>query len=162
MRALIRALALAVLTALAAPLAAAQSDDVPVDVADDDAVMNAAIAEARRTLPEFWAAFEAKAPGTEMFMLKLRLEQDGMGEHFWMANIERKDGKIFGTLDNEPYYVKTVKKGQRLEIPEADISDWSFIRNGKFVGNRTMCAVLHTLPKAEADYWRDQFETPCP
>ncbi|MFX8262435.1 hypothetical protein ABTL46_21520, partial [Acinetobacter baumannii] len=60
--ALVVLLALALLTAAAAPTLA--EDHAPIiDVPNGDAEMNAAIAKARASLPVFWASYEAPKLG---------------------------------------------------------------------------------------------------
>jgi len=59
-------------------------------------------------------------------------------EHFWVTDIERQDGKVMGTINNAPNIVASVKLGDRIEIPEAEIQDWYYMRGGKMVGNETI------------------------
>jgi uncharacterized protein YegJ (DUF2314 family) len=37
-----------------------------------------------------------------------------------------------------PKIVTSVKVGDRIDIPEADITDWSYMRAGKYAGMFTM------------------------
>ncbi|WP_254510986.1 YegJ family protein [Anatilimnocola floriformis] len=125
--------------------------DRTVNVQGDDAEMNAAIEKARETLPNFWEAFEKRDRGVGDFAIKVRITDANGVEHFWANNVERKDGKIFGVINNDPNTVKSVKMGDRIEIPEADISDWLYMRaDGKMVGNRTLRPLLKTLSADEA------------
>jgi uncharacterized protein YegJ (DUF2314 family) len=45
---------------------------------------------------------------------------------------------LIGTVDNDPEIVTNVKVRDRVEIPEKDISDWMYMRDGKMYGNRTI------------------------
>jgi uncharacterized protein YegJ (DUF2314 family) len=47
--------------------------------------------------------------------------------------------------------VRKVKLGQRIEIPEADISDWLYMRDGKMVGNGTVRPLFKHMPAAEVE-----------
>lgn len=123
--------------------------DPLIMVDDNDAEMNAAIAKARETLPKFWTAFDHPAAGQEHFNLKVKIADGKEGEFFWMENVEKKDGKIFGTIGNEAELVHNVKMGQRIEIPEADISDWFYMQDGKMVGNYTIRALFKHMPADE-------------
>jgi uncharacterized protein YegJ (DUF2314 family) len=138
---------------------AADGDGV-ISVSADDAEMNAAIAKARATLPDFWKAFDHPSSGDSDFALKVRIADGDAVEHFWLVDLERADGKVFGTLGNDPQFVTSVKIGDRLEIPEADISDWLFLRNGKMVGNQTIRPLLKRMPKDEADAYRSILAEP--
>jgi uncharacterized protein YegJ (DUF2314 family) len=111
--------------------------------------MNAAIAKARETLPQFWARFDHPAPGETNFCLKVMIKDGGETEHFWVDNVEKKDGKTFGNISNDPEYVHNVKLGQRIEIPEQDISDWFYMRDGKMVGNYTLRVLFKHMPADE-------------
>jgi uncharacterized protein YegJ (DUF2314 family) len=126
-----------------------EGEDATIGVSADDAEMNAAIAEARRTLPQFWQVFEKREHGETDFSLKVAIKDRHGTEHFWTADIERRDGKIFGTIDNDPDTVRSVKLGDRIEIPQADISDWFYMRDGKMVGNRTVKVLFKKMPKNE-------------
>jgi uncharacterized protein YegJ (DUF2314 family) len=131
-----------------------------INVPSGDAEMNAAIKQARATLPEFWRAMAAPGPGENGFSLKVRIVDHGKAEHIWFDAIERKGNSLTGVVTNTPEAVTTVKWGQRYEIGEAAISDWLYMRNGKFVGNRTLRVLLKQMPKAEADRYRAMFEKP--
>lgn len=134
-------------------------DDV-IAVESDDPEMEAAIAKARETLPEFWSALEARREGESGFSLKVRMEYEGDVEHIWVGEIERRDGKIMGTIDNDPDALKNVKLGDRIEIKEADISDWTYLRNGKIVGNETLRPLLKHMPADEAAAVREKLADP--
>src|SRR5262249_28086689 len=80
------------------PLHPAFSDDETFDVAADNAEMNAAIAKARASLSQFWAAYDKPPSGAELFSLKVRITDNNGTEHFWTQEIERGDGKIFAAI----------------------------------------------------------------
>jgi uncharacterized protein YegJ (DUF2314 family) len=126
----------------------------------DDPEMNAAIAKARETLPQFWQSFEHPKPGESDYALKVKITDKNGTEHFWVIDLQRKDGKIFGTINNDPEMVKNVKMGDRIEIPEPDISDWLFIRNQKMAGNYTLRVELKRAPKEEAEKYKAMLENP--
>lgn len=130
--------------------AASQRDKV-THVADNDPDMVAAIAKARATLPEFWQVFDRHGHGESDFCLKVKITDQKESEHCWLGHLERRDGKIFGTIDNEVKIVKCVKLGDRMQIPEADISDWLYMRNGKMVGNYTLRALFKTMSPEELE-----------
>ena len=155
-------LMLSLFVVLAASPGAWAAEDKVIGVSPDDAEMNAAIAKARASLGEFWREFASPGKGVDEFCLKVRISDGRNTEHFWLREIKRNGAKISGVIDNDPTDVKTVKLGQRYEFTEADISDWSFQRNGKIVGNETMRPLLAKMPPDEAQYYRDMLETPPP
>ena len=75
-------------------------------------------------------------------------------EHFWLSEIERKDGVLHGTIANTPNVVKHVKAGQRVTFPDSDISDWTYFRGDKLVGNETLRPLLKHMPPQQAARYR--------
>jgi uncharacterized protein YegJ (DUF2314 family) len=134
--------------------------DKVVSVATDDPEMLAAIAQARTTLPAFWRVFERPERGERGFALKVRVTDKGATEHFWATDIARRDGKILGTIDNDPNSVGSVKRGDRIEIREDDISDWLYMRDGKMVGNHTVRPLFKRMPASEVERIRKVLADP--
>ena len=123
--------------------------DSTINVAEDDPKMLAAIAKARETLPQFWAKFDHPGAGEENFCLKVKIKDGKEVEHFWVEKLEKKNGKIFGSIANDPDLVHNVKLGDHIEIPEPDISDWFYMRNDKMVGNYTMRVLFDHMSASE-------------
>jgi uncharacterized protein YegJ (DUF2314 family) len=144
---------------LASPAACSPRDKV-VNVANDDPEMVAAIAKARDTLPEFWQAFEKRERGESKFALKVRISDPKGTEYFWATDIQRRDGKTSGTINNDPNTVASVKFGDRIEIPEADITDWLYLRGGKMVGNETLRPLFKTMSPAEVKRLKNVMANP--
>lgn len=134
--------------------------DEVIDVADDDPEMLAAIARARDTLPEFWQVLEKPEHGEFGFALKVKITDKKGTEHFWAIEIERHDGKIKGTINNDPDIVTTVKLGDRIEIKESDISDWLYVRDKKMFGNETIRPLLKKMPAQEAERYKKLMANP--
>jgi uncharacterized protein YegJ (DUF2314 family) len=147
-------LSIALLGLLTALLAACSERDKTISVKDDDTEMVAAIAKARETLPQFWQAFERQEPSESKFALKVKVTDTHGTEHFWATELERRDGKIMGTINNDPNIVASVKLGDRITIPEADISDWLYLRDGKMLGNYTIRPLLKKMPPKEAEKYK--------
>jgi len=115
---------------------------------DDDPVMAAAIAEAQATLPQFWQVFHQRARGESNFMLLVRITDQGRIEHFGVTDFELRDGRTMVTISNAPKIVANVKSGDRIEIPATNITDWSYMRDGKYAGLFTLKARFKELPAA--------------
>ena len=131
-----------------------------VNVEADDPEMLGAIAQARSTLPAFWQVFEKPQPGDSNFALKVMVTDQRGTEYFWATGIARRDGKILGTIDNEPNIVGSVRFGDRIEIAEGDISDWTYMRNGKMVGNYTVRPLFKRMPASEVERIRKMLADP--
>jgi len=135
---------------LLASTGCSQRDKV-VEVADDDPEMVAAIAKARASLPQFWEVFDRHSEGDSDFALKVKITDANGTEHFWATDLQRSGGKTTGTINNDPNTVKKVKLGDRIEIPEADVSDWLYMRGGKMYGNYTLKPLFKSMPAAEVE-----------
>ena len=134
--------------------------DTVISVTKDDPEMNAAIANARAALPQFWQTFEKREHGESDFALKVKITDPKGTEHFWLTDIERKDGKTLGTINNDPDIVRNVKLGDRIPIPEADISDWLYMRDGKMVGNYTIRVLFKEMPAEEVEKYKKMLADP--
>jgi uncharacterized protein YegJ (DUF2314 family) len=103
-----------------------------------DAVVNAAMEEARASLPAFWKAYESTDGTREKFVLKVRLESpSGMAEHVWMGVTGRQGNVVHGLLANEPAGIPGLHLRSPLSVTTDKISDWGYERDGKLYGNFT-------------------------
>lgn len=131
-----------------------------ISVLSEDREMNAAIEKSRGSLGSFWRSYDTPASGETDHALKVAIPGNGTTEHFWLTRIKRENGKISGVISNQPQSVTTVKMGQRYEFTPDMISDWTFKRNGKLVGNETMRVLLPRMPEEQAAVYRQMYETP--
>ena len=150
-------LLVAVLVAL---LTTCSKRDKVVGIGDDDPEMAAAIAKARQTLPLFWQVFDKREHGESNFVLVVRITDKGRIEHFFTTDFERRDGKTMVTISNHPNIVASVKLGDRLEIPEADITDWRYMRDGKYVGSVTFKAQFKHMRGADVEQVKKMMADP--
>jgi len=152
--------------ALAVQPAFAQKDETPdpiVSYSDRDATMNAAIEEARRTLPHFFAEFDA-APADRRgdFSLKVGMPTEGGGaEHIWVSDLRREGGQLVGALANEPHWLPGMHRGSRVVIDPALISDWSIQAAEGLYGSYTTRVMLPDLDPETAAQMRELL-TPVP
>ena len=157
---LLAALALAFALCVS-PLAVLAQDSSYIKLPNEDPEMAAAKAKARATLGHFWQKFENPGAGERGFALKVALPYgQNSTEHIWTKDIERKDGKITAVINNVPRDVKGVQLGQRIEVADAQISDWLYLRGDKMVGNFTILPMLKRLPPEQAAYYRSIREEP--
>ncbi len=129
-------------------------------VEDTDPEMAAAIAKAQETLPQFWQTFDQRPHGESNFVLVVRITDKGRIEHFFTTDFERRDGKTMVTISNKPNIVASVKLGDRLEIPEADITDWRYMRDGKYVGMFTMKPRFKHMPPEHVEAFKGVITDP--
>lgn len=137
----------------------ATGGDLVVGYSAEDQAMNQAVAEARRTLPAFWSA--QRMGGGERFQLKAEFSGPNSTEHMWVSDVERRDGRLTGILQNEPYDIPTMHKGDRVTFDESQVSDWSYIKDGQMWGAYTTRVMVEQMPPEEAKEWRE-FLSPNP
>lgn len=129
-------------------------------VEDGEPEMVAAIAKARRTLPQFWQAFERRDGGETQFTLLFRITEGKRMEHFWATNFVRQHGKVIVTINQAPKIVTNVKTGDRLDIPETEIQDWFYMRSGKMVGCQTIRPMFRMMPEKIVAEFKNTLEDP--
>lgn len=153
------AAALGLCTLIASPALAQQSgedrDDI-IMVAADDPAMEAAKAEARRQLPDFYRALVNPAEDESDFAIKFNLTPKGNAEFIWAGELEWTDGKFYGVLQNVPN-APDYSEGQRVLIPQKDIIDWGYFKGDVMQGNYTTRVLLDRMQGDEADQVRANF-----
>jgi uncharacterized protein YegJ (DUF2314 family) len=55
------------------------------------------------------------------------------------------------TISNSPKIVASAKLGDQIEIPAADITDWHYMRDGKYVGMFTMKPRFKHMPADQVE-----------
>jgi uncharacterized protein YegJ (DUF2314 family) len=121
------------------PLALFDAPGMPpvIPVSGDDPRLKAAVARARRRWPEFVGAFEERQP-EQKFAVKARL---GDGEHFefmWLSVTGMENGYVYGRLDNEPLEVTGLRLGDKVRVPDRELSDWIYTDGDRTVGGFTI------------------------
>ena len=120
---------------------AAKDEITPVSAGD--AKVNAAIAQARATLPDFWPRFDDHEPGATAFRIKAKLKTPHGGfEHIWVDVVSHSALAVRGTLANDPADLGDLKFGSEVVVDDAAISDWSYEKDGKLYGGYTMRALM--------------------
>ena len=157
-----RFFALCLVLALSTATAAAQSADPNLKFTPSgDPAMARAVADARATLPAFLETSRHPQAGQEAFSVKVGLGPTGHDEFFWLAPFEVKGDKVSGRLANEPEVVNGYRKGQTVEKPLGEVTDWMYFDHGKMRGNFSACVLLaREGPAALADFERT-YGMPC-
>lgn len=128
--------------------------DEIVGFRESDAAMNAAIAEARRSLPIFWTLLETDPVVAASGKIKVSFDTPGGPEHMWVREIRREGAVVKGLLDNRPVWLKGFAKGDAVTVDPADISDWSYIRHDRMYGSYTTRVMLPHLPAEQRETYR--------
>jgi len=143
------------LTAAAAVPAFAQDGEAFIDYQSGDTEMNAAIAEARRTLTIFFTRLSAGEPnGGEMLKVALPASNGGR-EHIWVQGVTVTPEGYAGRLYNHPRRLPGMVQGSPVLFEANQISDWTYVRHDRMWGNYTGRAMLDDLPPEDARRMRD-------
>lgn len=148
----LRALSLALAALALSPAQAATPpglegrDDVTA-VEADDPEMDAAIAEAQRSLPQFLAMLADPPARASDIAFKFPL---GGWEHIWVTEVALQGDKLVGRLGNDP-----VQEGHRfgdvVRVPLGEVSDWSWRgADGVMRGHHTTRVLLGRMEPAQA------------
>lgn len=124
----------------------------------DESAVDAARARALAEVDTFIAELE-KRNGSD-FGVKAPITDAGNTEHFWLTDVEYRDGKFVGKIGNEPGIVQNVKFGQEWTVSKSEIDDWMFMRDGKIHGNYTLRPLLKRLPPERAAQIRAMLAEP--
>ena len=152
-RQIILAAWLAVATATASH---AQSGDETIPFANDDAVMNAAIIDAQKSLPLFLCtAVDAEGYGPADSYLKVRVpvkDPRMTSEVIWVGPFAAWDGRNFaGILVNEPVAMPGFALGDQLDFTYDMIVDWAWYHpNGANYGDYTSRVIYAQLGDIDA------------
>jgi uncharacterized protein YegJ (DUF2314 family) len=127
--------------------------DNTVSVSSEDAMMNTVIEEARATTPIFFEQMQKHEKGERDFSVKYPFETEPDSqvtvEHIWLVGLNIKDGKYYGTIGNEPDYLKNVKYMDVVTFDPKKISDWKYIKNDYLVGGKSIIYLMKNLSKEE-------------
>lgn len=128
----------------------AQGDPI-TSFEEQDAVMNAAMAEAASTLPLFLlSAMTTDGQGLPTAMLKVAMPAVGGGtEVIWVDGIARTATGFTGYLANQPHYLGPLSRGDFVEFSRDMIADWAITSpTGRLYGHYTT-RVIARLPGNE-------------
>ncbi|HEY8935427.1 MAG TPA: DUF2314 domain-containing protein [Cyclobacteriaceae bacterium] len=127
------------------------------NINDEDKEMNEAIKKSRQTFDSFLTAFKSQKRNQTNFSVKMPFPtKDGL-EHIWLVNIESKDGKLLGQVDNLPDKVTNIKLGDKIEIDQNKISDWFYLEGDKLIGGLTIRVLRDRMPPAEKKQFDQEF-----
>lgn len=134
-------------------IVAAGGDDVQL-FTDQDAQMNAAIADAQAGLALLLDnALDADGDGGPGTGLKVGLAtiDDGV-EHIWVGPFRHFGNDEFaGVLGNEPNRLEDLRAGDQVDFDISQISDWSFFGpDQKLYGNDTTRVMLLQMDESSA------------
>jgi uncharacterized protein YegJ (DUF2314 family) len=145
--------------------------------AGEDPDMDRAHQHARATFRYFWReiAWERRriVPALDLACVKAPFS-DGPNrstradapdvEHMWLSDVDFDGRQISGTLLNSPNWLTSVKEGDSVRLPLAEISDWMFAIGGEVYGAYTVNLMRSRMSSRERqehdDAWGLDFGDP--
>ncbi len=123
-------------------------------VEKSDPVMNAAIADAKKTLPAFIAKLDSSNDALADATFKYPLAG---WEHIWVGDVKHDGEFLTGTLANEPAEPGH-KMGESVRVSLKDVSDWAYRdEKGVMQGHYTTRVLLPQLDAEEATGIKESF-----
>ncbi len=158
---MLRTIIISVMLSFIAPIsgmAQSASGDPTVDFSDADQRMNAAIEDARSTLPKFLANVVNKEgyslPRTALkvsFPITLGTAGETGNEIIWVSPFLLLENDTFvGLLANQPSWMEDLNLGDEVSFNMEQIEDWSYTSSdGKLYGNFTTRVMLPQLSQEQ-------------
>jgi uncharacterized protein YegJ (DUF2314 family) len=155
------AVATAVLPANAQSARDMAKEGLTFQVPADDPDMAVAMRKARTTLPHFLSLAQNPKSSMKNFGVKVAVPADAGYEFFWIRPFENNGTEFSGRLRNTPRAAKNLKINDVVSFPQDNIVDWTYLDDGKMMGNFTACALLKKESKASADAFKRQYGLEC-
>ena len=126
-------------------------------VNDDDKQLERAVQRARRNVGQFITALKNPPPNSRDFQVKkLFVAKDGAAEHIWLADVKFTGNRFVGVVDNHPDKIKGLKIGDRHSVNPDEVTDWSYVENGKLVGGYTIRVLFAEMSDDEKQQFLKQ------
>jgi uncharacterized protein YegJ (DUF2314 family) len=136
------------------PDVARDGEPLVTSFSDEDREMNAAMTQARETLPEFERRLKNPPASQSHIALKARFDENGEVEHMWINDVELVEDGFRGVLGNEPVHVTSIKFEDPVTIGRDRVSDWMAIDDDTLVGGYTLRVQRARMP----DEQRKEFD----
>lgn len=120
--------------------------------------MNDAIKKANRELPFFIKNYQNPKADQTYFSIKVALTADGYTEHIWLNKFQFDKKPYTGHLSNNPYYIKSVKFGDKIEFKKMDVSDWMIVQDGKLIGGYTIRVIRDAMSEEDRKKFDESFK----
>lgn len=122
-----------------------------------DPVLRAATERAQSTFKYLWREltweYRRIVPGLDLAAVKAMFADEGArtedAEHMWLGEVEFDGDRIEATLLNAPHVVRSVKAGDRVELPLDRLEDWMYAIEGRVYGGFTVHAMRARMALAE-------------
>jgi uncharacterized protein YegJ (DUF2314 family) len=124
-----------------------------------DEAMQQASEDARQTFKFFWRelSWERRriVPGLDMAMIKLPFTDgprtDGRPDYevMWVGEVDFDGETLSGQLCNSPNWLASVREGDGVQVPFAQLADWMMVADGHAYGGFTVNQMRAQMNRAE-------------
>lgn len=137
-----------------------RGNDSVISVKSEDQEMNLIIDQARKSVNVFLDELNnPNSLGTD-FMVKYPFDTDPGSatslEHIWLGEIEQIDSKYYGIVINDPFYIKSMKYGDKVDFDINKVSDWKYVENGFLVGGKSIIYFYNRMSEEEKKDFEQQ------
>ncbi len=137
----------------------AKQDGKGILLTGDDSEIRRACEQARGSFKYFWReiSWERRriVPAFEMMLIKLsftdgeRTDGNPETEHMWVDQVEFDGETLSGVLMNAPNWLTSVKQGDAVTAPFAQLEDWMIVAEGKAYGAFTVNQMRSTMSRSD-------------
>lgn len=120
----------------------------------EDPSMEAAFAQARRSLDEFKALLAAPNSTRTFAALKVRFTLPDGQQDIWVDNISYENGQFHGLMGDDLPALR-LEFGEGVEVPVEDILDWMIVEDGKLIGGFTIRLAYSRMTPEEKQFFLD-------
>ena len=125
-------------------------------VSREDQAMNAAIARARATLPQFLPRLRNPPAGQSYLGVKVRLGGESAGEHIWLYEVRYQGGRIVGRLVDDAELFPKFKRDDEVRVAPGEITDWMTVENGLACGGFTSRIMARSMTPDQRAAWMEE------
>ena len=119
--------------------------------------MDDAIAEARKTLPDYLEFYAAKPEGAFNHRVKVHFSDSYGDEHIWVTDFSVEGDQVRGIVGNQPQTVECVEAGEEVFVPMSQVSDWGFQAGNRQYGNYTVYIMFNYMSPQEVEMYIEQY-----
>jgi uncharacterized protein YegJ (DUF2314 family) len=119
-----------------------RGDETVIGVSTEDMEMNKIMEDARTTIADFIEIIDDTSIDPYSRSVKFPFETDAGSvnqiEHIWITAITKENNKYYGIVANDPFYIKSMKLGDKIEFDINKVSDWKYVKDGYLIGGKSI------------------------
>jgi uncharacterized protein YegJ (DUF2314 family) len=123
-----------------------------------DAELDAAIREARDSLPTFLRTIATPHADRTIVAVKVRFAPPGeSSQDIWVDEVVYGDGVFRGSMGDDIPSMK-LEVGEKIVIDEKDILDWMVVQDGKLIGGYTVRLAMQRMDAQERERFLESLD----